>query len=150
MDCLKGRQAMRWAPKEDARLLELLEQGLYRYQIGEVLRRTASNIEAAGAAPFHFPEGTRADRRAAAQTGQATLLAGASCLQPCLKNADCPLKSKAILILTVRGDAAFHSTVNANPQSKRGNPNLFHKLAKCLRAVGAPHPPIPEDGRLSV
>ena len=48
--------------------------------------------------------------------------------------------------ITVRGNAAFHSTVNSNPLSKRGNPNLFYKLAKCLRAVGAPHPPIPEDG----
>ena len=26
--------------------------------------------------------------------------------------------------ITVRGNSAFHSTVNANPQSKRGNPNL--------------------------
>ena len=48
--------------------------------------------------------------------------------------------------ITVRGEAAFHSTVNANPESRRGNPNLFYKLAKCLRAVEAPHPPIPEDG----
>lgn len=47
--------------------------------------------------------------------------------------------------ITVRGDPGFHSTVNANPQSKRGNPNLFYKLAKCLRAVDAPHPPIPDD-----
>ena len=44
------------------------------------------------------------------------------------------------------GDTAFHSTVNANPQSWRGNPNLFYKLAKCLREVGAPHPPIPDSG----
>ena len=66
---------MRWAPEEDARLLlELLEQGLSRHQIDEVLRRTESNIEAAGAAPFHIPEGTRADRRAAAQISQATPL----------------------------------------------------------------------------
>ena len=48
--------------------------------------------------------------------------------------------------ITVQGITGFHSTVNPIPQSKRGNPNLFYKLAKCLRAVGAPHPPIPEDG----
>ena len=47
--------------------------------------------------------------------------------------------------LTVQSVPGFHSTVSANPKSKRGNPNLFYKLAKCLRAVDAPHPPIPED-----
>ena len=46
--------------------------------------------------------------------------------------------------ITVKGVAGFHSTINANPQSKRGNPNLFYKLAECLREVGAPHPPIPD------
>ena len=46
--------------------------------------------------------------------------------------------------ITVRGTAGFHSTVSGNPDRKRGNPNLFYKLARCLRAVGAPHPPIPD------
>ena len=36
---------MRWAPEEDTRLLELLEQGLSRYQIGEVLGRTRGSVE---------------------------------------------------------------------------------------------------------
>lgn len=47
--------------------------------------------------------------------------------------------------ITVQGVRGFHSTVNANPKSKRGNPNLFYKLAKCLRALDAPHPHIPDD-----
>ena len=37
------------------------------------------------------------------------------------------------------------STVNADPLSKRGNPHLFNKLAKALRAEGKPHPPVIED-----
>ena len=36
------------------------------------------------------------------------------------------------------------TTVNADPASKRGHPNLFLKLAKCLAEAGAPHPRIPE------
>ena len=32
------------------------------------------------------------------------------------------------------------STVNANPASKRGNPNLYKTLAKCLQEAGAPYP----------
>ena len=35
---------MRWTPEEDARLLELLEQGLSRQQIGEVLGRTRGSV----------------------------------------------------------------------------------------------------------
>lgn len=35
------------------------------------------------------------------------------------------------------------STVNADPASKRGNPNLYYKLAKCLKAAAAPHPNLP-------
>jgi hypothetical protein len=37
------------------------------------------------------------------------------------------------------------STVNADPKSVRGNPHLFNKLAKALRAEGKVHPPIIED-----
>jgi hypothetical protein len=36
--------------------------------------------------------------------------------------------------------ALLISTVNANPASKRGNPNLFGKLARCLKQAGAPAP----------
>ena len=43
----------------------------------------------------------------------------------------------------VKGEAEFVSTVSADPRSRRGNPNLFYKLAKCLHAAGAPHPLIP-------
>ncbi len=35
---------MRWTPEEDARLLELLEQGLSGRQIGEVLGRTRGSV----------------------------------------------------------------------------------------------------------
>jgi hypothetical protein len=38
----------------------------------------------------------------------------------------------------------FISTVNRNPDSKRGNPNLFGKLGRCLARAGAPHPTDPE------
>lgn len=37
------------------------------------------------------------------------------------------------------------STINGNPESKRGNPHLFNKLAKALRDDGKPHPAIIED-----
>lgn len=37
------------------------------------------------------------------------------------------------------------STINPNPESKRGNPHLFNKLAKALRDEGKPHPQIIED-----
>jgi len=36
----------------------------------------------------------------------------------------------------------FVSTVNAKPGSKRRHPNLFWKLARCLKEAGAPHPEI--------
>lgn len=39
----------------------------------------------------------------------------------------------------------FHTTVNNKPASKRGHPNLFMKLAKCLREAGAPHPAIEDS-----
>ena len=35
---------MRWTPEEDARLLELLEQGLSRRHVGEVLGRTRGSV----------------------------------------------------------------------------------------------------------
>ena len=36
--------------------------------------------------------------------------------------------------------SGLHSHVNANPDSKRGHPNLFRKLAQCLREAGKPAP----------
>ena len=45
--------------------------------------------------------------------------------------------------MTVKDAPWFHTTVREDQKGKRGHPNLFYKLAKCLRAVGAPHPPIP-------
>lgn len=47
--------------------------------------------------------------------------------------------------LTAPGVHGFHTTVNDNPESKRGHPNLFTKLAKALRDAGAPHPPIKSE-----
>ena len=44
--------------------------------------------------------------------------------------------------ITAKGVDGFHTTVKADPVSKRGHPNLFGKLARCLRDAGAPHPPI--------
>lgn len=43
-----------------------------------------------------------------------------------------------IVVPAVQG---VHTTVNDNPESKRGHPNLFMKLARCLRKAGAPAPP---------
>jgi hypothetical protein len=45
--------------------------------------------------------------------------------------------------LTIEGQG--FSTVNAEPTSKRGNPHLFNKLARMLRAAGAAHPPIDDS-----
>jgi hypothetical protein len=47
--------------------------------------------------------------------------------------------------LTARNVKGFHTTVTSDPASKRGHPNLFNKLAKCLRDAGAPHPKIVEE-----
>ena len=35
---------------------------------------------------------------------------------------------------------AFVTTVNADGKSKRGHPQLFAKLAACLKKAGLPHP----------
>ncbi|WP_123905534.1 hypothetical protein [Sphingobium cloacae] len=35
---------------------------------------------------------------------------------------------------------AFISTVSNDPRSKRYHPNLYRKLAACLRDGGVPHP----------
>ena len=44
--------------------------------------------------------------------------------------------------LAARNVEGFHTTVNNDPGSKRGHPNLFRKLAKCLRDAGVPHPDV--------
>jgi hypothetical protein len=44
--------------------------------------------------------------------------------------------------LTAKDVPGFHTTVSSDPDSKRGHPNLFEKLAKVLRDNGAPHPAI--------
>jgi hypothetical protein len=45
--------------------------------------------------------------------------------------------------LTARDVKGFHTTVKSDGQSNRGHPNLFRKLAKCLKEAGAPAPEIP-------
>ena len=42
--------------------------------------------------------------------------------------------------VTAPGIPGFHTTVRQDPKLKRGHPNLFDKLAKCLRDEGAPAP----------
>lgn len=49
--------------------------------------------------------------------------------------------------LTAPGVHGFHTTVCPNPDSKRGHPNLFAKLARALRDAGAPHPDLEEDAQ---
>jgi hypothetical protein len=46
--------------------------------------------------------------------------------------------------LTAKNVPGFHTTVSADPSSKRSHPNLFAKLAKVLKDNGAPHPAISE------
>ena len=47
--------------------------------------------------------------------------------------------------ITAKNVHGFHTTINDNAESKRGHPNLFMKLAKCLKEAGAPHPEIRQD-----
>lgn len=42
--------------------------------------------------------------------------------------------------LTLPNSGWFHTTVNANPESKRGNPNLYGKLSRALKEAGVPGP----------
>ena len=48
-------------------------------------------------------------------------------------------KSGQIHISGVKGER-FISTVSPDATSKRGNPHLYAKLAKCLRSAGKPAP----------
>lgn len=47
--------------------------------------------------------------------------------------------------LTAKNIEGFHTTISPDPHSKRGHPNLFEKLARCLRDAGAPAPKIAGD-----
>jgi hypothetical protein len=47
--------------------------------------------------------------------------------------------------LTAKNVDGFHTTVSNDPNSKRGHPNLFRKLAKVLKDTGAPHPAVTEE-----
>lgn len=49
--------------------------------------------------------------------------------------------------VTAKDVKGFHTTVNANPSSKRGHPNLYRKLAVCLREAGVPAPAFDEPIR---
>ncbi|MGI9486666.1 MAG: hypothetical protein ACR2RF_12455 [Geminicoccaceae bacterium] len=44
--------------------------------------------------------------------------------------------------LATKDAGGLISTINADPDSKRGHPNLFMKLARCLRDARVPHPAI--------
>ena len=48
--------------------------------------------------------------------------------------------------ITAKDIPDFHTTVRRKPESKRGHPNLFDKLSKCLRDNDAPAPElVPQD-----
>ena len=49
------------------------------------------------------------------------------------------------LHLTLPNSGWFHTTVNNNPESVRGHPNLFKKLAKALKHAGAPGPEVKDS-----
>jgi hypothetical protein len=44
--------------------------------------------------------------------------------------------------MTAPGSDWFHTTVNDNPNSKRGHHSLFGMLARALKEAGAPHPEV--------
>jgi hypothetical protein len=43
------------------------------------------------------------------------------------------------------GQEGFMTTVNNNTENDRGHPDLFLKLAKCLRRAGVPHPGVANE-----
>lgn len=49
-------------------------------------------------------------------------------------------KEQGHIHLTAKNVHGFHTTINSDPTSKRGHPNLFAKLAKVLKDGGAPFP----------
>ena len=46
--------------------------------------------------------------------------------------------------MTLPNSGWFHTTVNDNPDSKRGHHSLFAHLARALKEAGVPHPEIKE------
>ena len=44
--------------------------------------------------------------------------------------------------LTLPNSGWFHTTVNPDPASLRGHPNLFKKLARALKEAGVPSPKV--------
>jgi hypothetical protein len=47
--------------------------------------------------------------------------------------------------LTLPHSGWFHTTVTSDPDSKRGNPNLYNKLARALKIAGVPGPEVVEE-----
>lgn len=47
--------------------------------------------------------------------------------------------------MTLPNSGWFHTTVNDDPISKRGHPNLYKKLARALKEAGAPGPNLDDD-----
>jgi hypothetical protein len=47
--------------------------------------------------------------------------------------------------LTLPHTGWFHTTVSNDPISKRGNPNLYAKLARALKQAGVPGPDVAGD-----
>jgi hypothetical protein len=47
--------------------------------------------------------------------------------------------------MTLPQSGWFHTTVTNHPGSKRGHPNLYAKLARALKEVGAPAPVVPGE-----
>jgi hypothetical protein len=44
--------------------------------------------------------------------------------------------------LTLPHSGWFHTTVSPDPESRRGHPNLYGKLAKALKLAGVPAPEV--------
>lgn len=51
-------------------------------------------------------------------------------------------KNTGHIHLTLPNSGWFHTTVSPNPDSKRGHPNLFSKLARVLNEAGVPAPEV--------
>ncbi|HET7576792.1 MAG TPA: hypothetical protein VFK19_09560 [Sphingomicrobium sp.] len=47
--------------------------------------------------------------------------------------------------LTLPHSKWFHSTVNPDPASVRGHPNLYNKLARALKEAGVPGPQVADS-----